>query len=254
MFPTKTNKVLNEQDLEIIKRYEDRRRIANLSIDNIVDKLPAGRGIIYTRHIRDMRKYAERIKKKHSNLNVQMIWSLNNKKDEMTSDQYEIWESVLNDEIVPSDIDILFINASCETCVNIRSEIKGDNTNYKIDYMVINSDDEEVAVQVRGRYRDDLDVCYYDANMKKGKLTADYEYEKYVYVPTHFLNKPLFKDDKEQLCKLINYRRNGTLMMFPTIKKMLLETGDYEIVGGDKNHRKQKGGKDREYYIINLVM
>jgi hypothetical protein len=249
MFPeNKTRKVLTADELQELKEYENITEKVYLSIDNIIEDLPAGRGIIFVYHIREMRKYAEMIKNKYPDLNVNMIWSLNTSesgKDPMTLEQYEIWASIFNDEVVPSDIDVLFINASCETAINIQSKLAGSDENYKIDYMAIKSFDEDVAVQVRGRYRDDLDLCCFYANMpvKEPKPLI-----KTINVPPHFLNKPLFKDDIKILCDEINYRKNGRRQGFPTIKNMLLETSEYDITEG----RSQKNKKDKIYYEISL--
>jgi hypothetical protein len=111
--------------------------------------------------------------------------------------------------------------------------------------MIINSYDEDVGVQVRGRYRDDLDLCYYYANMK---VKAQKPLIKYAKVPQHFLDRRLYKNDTQNLCNEINYRKNGRRCYFPTVQKMLLETGEYDISHG----RDQKGKKSREYYVITL--
>ena len=56
--------------------------------------------------------------------------------------------------------------------------------------MVIHSSKEEVRVQVRGRYRNDLEELYvYDKDSLE--------------VPPEFLDIPLFREDREELCKIL---------------------------------------------------
>jgi hypothetical protein len=228
MYPGKVEDILSDDEKRDLKHYSTHGE-TYATIDNLIEGLPTGKGIIYTQRIKNMREYAEKIRAKHSTLNVEMIWSMNNEKEQMTDEQCGIWASILEDEVVPNDVDVLLINASCETCINIRGTI---------DYMIIDSWDLDTIHQVRGRYRDDLKLCYIPSDKPS-----------YIHVPNQFLNIPLFKTEKKELCEAINYRRNGKLMSFPTIKQMLIDTGDYQITAG----RSQKGGKDNEYHEINLI-
>lgn len=228
IFPEdKIKPVLKESELKDVKRYST-NGYTFLTVDNIIMDLPKGRGIIFVHHIRTMKKYAEIIHNKYPKLNIQMIWSLkthekakmNGKTEEiMTDEQLKIWDFIFEKEAVPSDIDILFINKSCETCVNINSKVDNDNRNYKINYMVIDTDILDTIFQVRGRYRDDLDLGYHFAMNPT-----------HIYIPNEYLNKWLDKQERDKLCDEINYYdEKGNFKGWPTIKEKLEITRKYEV-------------------------
>ena len=81
-------------------------------------------------------------------------------------------------DVVYEDEDVLLINKSCETSVNIESHV---------DFMIIHSSDSDTQTQARGRYRNDLRQLY---------LYADWAlYEEKIEIPKDKMNVRLFKDD-----------------------------------------------------------
>ena len=118
---------------------------------------------------------------------------------------------------MPEDVNVLFINKSCETSINIGNEV---NTKYPIDYMIIHSKNEDTVIQARGRYRNDLNMLYY---------REPDEYDT-ISIPDNWLYKKLTKADKDALCTQLNLKNtaNGRVLKWTTIKK-ILKKSDYNV-------------------------
>lgn len=85
---------------------------------------------------------------------------------------------------MPKYIDILLINAPCETGVNIK--------NNDIDFIIIHSENNDTITQVRGRLRNDLKQLY---------LYSKYFVDIPNEVPQEYLNIKLTKNDLDMLCE-----------------------------------------------------
>ena len=168
-----------------------------------------------------MKRLVELIKAK--GLRSVAIWSINNKDYPMTEEQILARDYILKNEMLPPEYDVVVINASSETSINIRG---------KIDYIVIHSTEEEVRVQVRGRYRDDLEELYV------------YDRKSSLEVPPEFLDVRLFTEEKEELCEILRVRDEwGKLMKWTKTKERLLAE-DYTII--------EKRYNNRRYAIISI--
>ena len=206
---------------EDVKRFETKAEYTYSNLEYLIDSMPKGKvGLVYVAHIRQMKRLVELTTAK--GLRSIAIWSINNQDYPMTEEQLNARDYIVHQEILPPDYDIVIINASCETSINIRG---------KIDYVVIHSTEEEVRVQVRGRYRDDLEELYvYD--------------KESLEVPPDFLDIPLFKEDKDILCEILNqtdeYKR---LVKWTKTKEKLLAEG-YSIT--------EKRCHNRRYAIISI--
>ena len=94
-----------------------------------------------------------------------------------------------------------------------------------IDYIVIHTQERETQVQVRGRYRNDLEMLYV---LDRNTLS----------VPDEFMDRKLFQEDKERLCEILGLRdKNNRLVKWTTVKKRILEKG-YLIDEGRENNRR----------------
>ncbi len=204
-----------------VRCFETKRVCRYTNLEYLIENLPKGKiGLVYVAHITQMKNFVERAKAK--GLRAIAIWSINNKEHLMTEEQLAARDYILKNEMLPSEYDVVIINASSETSINIRG---------KIDYIVIHSIEEEVRVQVRGRYRDDLEELYvYDKDSLE--------------VPPEFLDIPLFREDKEELCKILRQTDDfKRLVKWTKTKEKLLEEG-YEIT--------EKRYNNRRYAIISL--
>ena len=91
--------------------------------------------------------------------------------------------------------------------------------------MIVHTREKEAQVQVRGRYRKDLDTLY----------ILDYEA---ISFPPDFLERKLFEEDKRELSHILGLRdKNSRLVGWNTVKKKLLEQGFTIKDGREKNRR-----------------
>lgn len=205
-------------------------------IKKLLDENKGKTGILYTAEIGDMKKYI-----KYANsigMRANGFWSPSverQKKEPHTQQQWDLRKEVLWNETIPAYIDLLVINRASETCIKINQE------NRKVDFMIVHDKKWEIRTQVRGRYHGDLDTFYYhnvDESNKKA-LSA-------VYVPESYLNRRLYKEDQDELCDWINYRKgNGKLYKMPTVIKLLRENG-YDV--SESKQDSSNGGK--RYRVI----
>lgn len=150
------------------------------------------------------------------------VWSENNKEHPMTDAQREAREYIISKEQLPPQYDMVILNASSETGINIYG---------KVDYIVVHSQQEETQIQIRGRYRQDLNRLY----------LLDYNS---IQVPEEFLDRELSAEQREELCQVIGLRDpKGRVYKWSTVKSRLEEAG-YSIV--------EKRRNSKRFYIITL--
>ena len=115
------------------------------------------------------------------------VWSINNEDHKMSSKDLEVRDSILTDEKIPEDIQVLIINAASQTGINIKSPI---------DYVVVHSTDEDVVTQVIGRVRHDVDTVYLfeKEKIERVLITSNMLDAKWIGVK-------LYKKDKENSAK-----------------------------------------------------
>lgn len=133
-------------------------------------------GILYVTEIGSMRQVFDYCRR--NGIRANGFWSIN-ATERMTTEQLALRETVLADETIPSDVDLLVINAASETCIKIDSKKR------KVDYMIIHYKDEELQIQVRGRYDGDLPILYYHDVEEANR-------EKCRNIPESFLNTRLY--------------------------------------------------------------
>jgi len=195
---------------------EDTESYRNLKM--LCERLPMDeKGIVYIQRIEMMLQYMEILKSR--GLRTEGIWSLNNTDYPMDKVQKAVREHIIKHQAIPEDIDVLFINKSCETSINIKS---------RVDYMVVHCSDHDVVTQAMGRYRGNLKTLYrYDSTMK----------DEFV-IPEELLEKPLYKEDLDAYITKNNIRDNhGRIMGHSTFLEYILTCG-YEV-----EKKKHKGGK-----------
>lgn len=190
--------------------YETFHTIYYTNLGSALCNIPKGmKTICYVPFIRDILKSVELVQGR--GLKAIGIWSINNKQHPMNEEQLKVREHILVQEELPEEYDFIFINSSYETAINI----KGD-----VDCIIIHSTDKDTQVQVRYRYRGDLEVQY---------LLMDSNEVSSLKIPTDFLNTYLDKEKKKELCEFLNFRNNsGHKVGWPTTKKYLIEAG-FEI-------------------------
>lgn len=180
------------------------------------------KGIIYVSYISMINHCVEVLSKR--GFKAVGLWSTHNDNYPLTKEQLQVRTSIIETEAIPDDIDVLIINKSCETSINIKSHV---------DYMVIHTLNTTSKFQAMGRYRGNLDLVYIKWPMCKGEA----------YISNDMLNKKLYKEDVDNFISQNNIRvSNGRLMGQPSFLESLKNQG-YKITA-----KKEKGGK--RYHII----
>lgn len=206
-----------------LKEYKISNKKYYQNIFTLAESLPADKkGIIYVQQIEPMIDLYNALSER--DIACATVWSINAKKHTMSEEDLKARESILKYERIPRDIQVLIINAACETGLNIKSDV---------DYVVVHSTDADTVTQVIGRVRHDVDTVYY--------LTKDASNMEIV-VPEQYLNKPLSKEDKNALCAELDLRDSrGRIVGWHNVKKKLITDG-FKII--------DKSGTTGRYSVI----
>ena len=141
--------------------------------------------------------------------NVCCLWSINNEKHKMTNEQINVRNDLLKSHRIPSEIDVLIINAAYETSININNE--------EFRTLIVHSSNPDTQVQVRGRLRHDIDKLYlHDADHEH---IAD-------YFPEEYLDRFIPSSETKKIAKKMNLRDNkGNQRKWPSIARALEHDG-----------------------------
>ncbi|MGU8942856.1 DEAD/DEAH box helicase family protein [Clostridium perfringens] len=162
------------------------------------------------------------------------LWSLNNKDNAMSTYQLETLNSVVSKGLIPDELDILVINASLQTGVNIK--------NNDIDWVLVNSINKVTQIQARSRVRKDIDKLYIKSEETEESI------EKKIILEDKWLNTSLTTVDKNKLCEELGfYDEKDRLLKWSRVSKILL-ANDYKI----KDSTKQIEGKRSRISIISI--
>lgn len=204
-----------------VRRLETKQIIPYTNKFKLLDELsPKDKGIIFISHITGMIDFYEKAIAK--GFKAICVWSENNITHPMTVAQKEAREYIITKEELPPQYDMVIINASSETGINIYG---------KVDYIVVHHIDPDTREQIRGRYRKDLDRLYlHDNNAIK--------------VPEEYLDCELSAERREQLCYDVDIRDDkGRTYKWNTVKKRLIAAG-YSVVETRHNSKR--------FFIITL--
>ena len=196
-------------------------------IDNFIPNIELGqRGIIYTGHITKIKWLQEQLESKgHKAIG---IWSLNNTDHEMSEEQKSVIDYIQENAAFPDNYDILLINAGYQTGISINNQL---------DFMAIDSRDEVVITQVRGRNRNTLPVMYI--------IQSDTREEQKSIIDK-FVGIEMDVREREQLInELAIKKQNRELVGWRTIQDMLVQLG-YKVT----SKRKQKNGVKTTFITI----
>ena len=203
--------------------------------EELLDANKGKTGILYVTEIWKMKHYID-----YANsigMRANGFWSVSEKaqKDHpMTPEQFALRETVLCAETIPDNVDLLVINRASETCIKIQE------SNRKVDFMIVHDKNEEIRTQVRGRYHGDLNTFYY--HNVEDTLANQIEQSQ---IPEYYFGKRLYSEDWENLIRTLNLRRpNGTPCGKPTLFRLLLRCG-YSLTDSKKD-----SGKGGKYYRI----
>ena len=209
-------------DLEI-KRYINKKveyinHISQIQfqLDSYGDSFKYGdcKCLIYTQMIRDM-KTIEKMCEDRS-LKCISLWSVSNVDNPMSFEQLKVRELLLREGKLQDDVDVLIINRSMETGVNIVDE--------RIQLFICNTLNYTQQIQSRARLRFDVDfvILKTDDMNKKPIVTID---EKLLNI--EFTKKEM----EENLIIPFNFREQGNCR-FLTVNKLIgiLENSGYDVI------------------------
>ena len=198
-------------DQNDLKQYEVKETVGYTNLVSVLDQVDTGSvGVCYISRIHAMIEF-EKVAKKMGFSPVS-IWSINNPDHSMNEEQLEARRSILEEWVIPPQYDLLIINSSSETSLKIKSQV---------DYVIVNSSNSDTQIQVRGRVNSDLQTLFLPTDGVPS-----------VIVPTEFLGRKLFREDKQNLVNALNLRNpNNRPYGWPTIRNILIDN-DYHITEG----------------------
>ena len=206
---------------EDVRQLETKQTIPYTNKFQLLEQLsPQDKGIVYIGRITGMIAFQEAAAAK--GFRAVCVWSENNTDHPMTEEQRAARQHILSREELPPQYDMVIVNASSETGINIHG---------KVDYIVVHNHEPDTRTQIRGRYRHDLECLY----------LLDYQS---IQVPEQYLDCELSAEQREQLCQDISIRdTNGRVYKWNTVKKRLAAAG-YTIVETRHNSKR--------FFIITL--
>lgn len=212
-------------DTEQLIQFETKKTINYNSLTAVFNTVSKDEiGLCYAKHIRRMKEIEATAVT--AGLSPICVWSTGNDTFPMTEEQLAVRKEVLENSRIPSQYNLLIINASSETSIKIKS---------RVDYVIAHTGSEDSKIQVRGRVNSDLERLY---------VLSDEACE--IEVPEEFLNRDLFAEDKEALCKVLSIFKPGKkeIYAWTGVKKRLIEAG-YVLKEGREN--------DKRYVEITLL-
>ena len=205
-----------------IKRYIERRKVYINHINQIENQLKQYeqafeydnmKCLIYTRHITEMKKIEAMCLR--LNLTPICIWSENNSKHKLSDEQIDFRDYLIKEKNIKDPYNVLIINKALETGVNIEDKDKD------IGVVIVNTTNITEQIQARGRVRHDIDLIIVRTHDSKEVLESNI-----INLPKKWLNKPLTKADKQDLCDELQYYNDcGRAIKWTTVKKTLKENG-----------------------------
>lgn len=192
-------------DRSRLRRYSEGQIIRYASINQLIRQIPIGKiGGLYVSRISQMCQY-EAIARECGR-NPICVWSLSNKEYPATEEQLRVRNYILDKEAVPDEYDLFIFNASCETAINIRSHA---------DFFISHNTNITHIEQARGRYRSDIETLYV-LDIENGIFS----------VPEEYLNRPLFKEDKNALRASIGIKNDkGRYIPWKKLTQRLTDCG-----------------------------
>lgn len=208
-------------DTTSLRHYDQQSVVPYARIEDVFKQLPAQqRGLLYVGKIGQMKEF-EQLALTYGHKPF-CIWSLSNQDHPMTNEQLAARDYLLKHEEVPPQYDLFIFNGSSETSINLRGHL---------DFCIVHNANETHITQARGRYRGDLQTLYL-LDKERSAIVID----------DSFLNRRLFKEDKDALKKSIGIKdeKGRPLSWEKTVQRMT--ASGYLIT--------DQGRKDNRSYVI----
>lgn len=206
---------------EDVRQLETKQTIPYTNKLQLLEQLsPKDKGIVFIERVTGMIEFQKAAEAR--GFRTICVWSINQKTHPMNEEQRKVRDYIITNEALPPDYDMFIVNASSETGINIYGQV---------DYIVVHNTMPETQIQVRGRFRGDLEKLY----------LLDY---LSIQVPEEYMDRELSAEEREALCRIIAIRNeNGRIVKWTTVRRLLIEAG-YSVVESRKNSKR--------YYTITL--
>lgn len=169
------------------------------------------KALIYTNSIESMKSIKDLLIESSDIFKPVCIWSVNNEENPLMNYQKEVREHLLNTGTLLEPYNVLIINRATETGVDIVDK--------DMMYCIINTTNRTEQIQARGRLRHDIIELRLRDKTAKKVLMQSYDINPY-------LDRPLTKADKDELCQNTKmYDDRGRLMKWTSISKELIKQG-----------------------------
>lgn len=201
-----------------LEGYLDKEIIRYSNLENLVESVnPNQRGIVFTKQIAGIEKTVELFRNR--GINAVGIWSIHNNKHPMDKEQLRVRESLIKDEKIPDEVQVIVLNASYKVGINIKPEKS------RLDYIIVNDSNDDVVTQARGRYRGDIDILY---RKETGNASAIASESTIRNIVKPYLGVRLNKEQRNRLREELGIFDNRGLLSWPKTAK-LLESYEYVV-------------------------
>lgn len=197
-------KIANITVDEDVFQLKTKEKITYTNKALLLNNIQAGqKGLAYFHRVSEMQEFCAAATQR--GIKAICIWSASSRTHSMTQSQLQARNHILEKKELPPQYDLVIINASSETSISIFG---------KVDYIIVHCQDEDTQTQVRGRYREALQTLF----------VLDYDVE--IKVPTDFVGRDLFTEEKAELCAILNiHDSKGRRVGWTTVSKKLKESG-----------------------------
>lgn len=102
--------------------YRETERSEYMNLEALLSGIkPGTKGIVYIHTIDRMKRYEDQLC--GQGVSCVSVWSTHNQDHTMNEEQLSVRQHILDREEIPPQYDVLLINASSETSINIRGEV-----------------------------------------------------------------------------------------------------------------------------------
>lgn len=209
------NKIRHSEQLivyEVLEKYEY-GNIHEVLADN-----PSHKRLIHAPTIDLVESFVQEIKDS-TGRNAIGLWSRNQNKRPMNSDQIRTLERLMQDERFPLEVDDVVATEAYSTGYNLKDE--------SVKEIIVHTGNKDLQVQFKGRKRDDLPILRIYNSRKRDRHKRPEKTK--IQIPKEFLGRKLDKKTKKELLDRLNYPKGWT-----SFKKNLVQ--EYVVKNDGHGH------------------
>ena len=219
-----------------LRRFEESNTYEFMSIESFLEENQMeGKTLIYTKHVKDELK----IKKLCQELGYVTEYICSESNENYSQAQDKLRRYLLEFEEIPDALDILIINATFETGLNIRN----------INNVIVNDSNEDIQTQSRGRARTDIEVYAH-----KFTKESDFDEQAITDVIESYQGQKLFKEQQQELFnelyELGVNTKSKPCKTMKAVNKWLNDNYDYEYSFITKEEKGRNEHRGQRYLLI----